>query len=170
MNIFFNFTTLIMLVGLFINAEREKHPITRIRNTKHPTAPPTTDDNPTIITNYIGRWFPMYAENGMYVFSGYGSSINTEDDNLSSKKLERMVAYAYRDPTNNITDYGAYFESVPLDGSYWYVTLNNLTTIGYIKYTIVYDYTGAIWIWGQTTMDTSINPPVCTYPHNYANV
>jgi hypothetical protein len=102
--------------------------------------------NPTIITNYIGRWTPMIAQKNMYVFAGFGSTINTEDDRLSSKKLERMIGYGYKN--NDVDDYTVYFEVIPHDGSYWHLLIANLTT-GQYKYTLVYDYTGGILVWGS---------------------
>jgi signal transduction histidine kinase len=115
------------------------------------------DTYPTIVTNYIGRWVPMYAEDTMYLFSGFGAMINIEDKRLSSKKLERIIGYAYKKPEN--TQYTVYFETLPKDGSYWHVVLKNIT-LGYTKYTLVYDYNGQTWVWGQSTKDTSKNPPI----------
>ena len=90
---------------------------------------------PTIMTNYIGKWTPLYADEKIYIFTGFGSTINTENERLSSKRLERMIAYAYIKNDTNKQEYNAYFESIPHDGSYWHLTLTKLS-MGYYKYTI----------------------------------
>lgn len=102
--------------------------------------------HPTIVTNYIGRWSPVAAHKNMYVFAGFGSTINTEDERLSSKKLERMIGYGYKN--HDADDYTVYFEVIPHDGSYWHLLIHNLTMEQY-KYTVVYDYTGGIFVWGS---------------------
>ena len=102
--------------------------------------------HPTIVTNYIGRWSPVAAHKNMYVFAGFGSTINTEDERLSSKKLERMIGYGYKN--HDADDYTVYFEVIPHDGSYWHLLIANLTMEQY-KYTVVYDYTGGIFVWGS---------------------
>lgn len=102
--------------------------------------------HPTIVTNYIGRWSPVAAHKNMYVFAGFGSTINTEDERLSSKKLERMIGYGYKN--HDADDYTVYFEVIPHDGSYWHLLIANLTMEQY-KYTVVYDYNGGIFVWGS---------------------
>ena len=106
--------------------------------------------NPTTITNYIGRWFQLYGDPNVLLYSGYGSTINTYDDRLSSKKLQRMAGYGYKRTENNSTYYTVYFENLPLDGTYLLLQLNSITA-GYYKYSIYVDNTGYGWVWGKET-------------------
>ena len=103
---------------------------------------------PTTITNYIGKWYSVYADPNIYIYSGYGSMTNTYNDQLSSKKMQRMAGYGYKQVTDNSTYYVAYLETIPLDGSYWMLHLNNITN-GFFKYSIYNDRSGGIWIWGN---------------------
>jgi len=121
---------------------------------------PTTSE-PTILTNYIGKWFQLYGDPSIYLFSGYGSAINTYDDRLSSKRLERATGYGYRKYRNTTTTpyYIAYLETIPRDGSYWLISLNNITT-GYYKYSVLYHYSGSITIWGKETDQYAAPPSV----------
>jgi hypothetical protein len=105
-------------------------------------------DNPTTITEYIGSWYTLHSNKNVLIFSGYGSMTNTYDNKLSSKKLERVSGYGSKVENSNSTEYYAYIESVPIDGSYWFLKLDNITN-GFIKYSIYSDRTGNIWIWGS---------------------
>jgi len=124
----------------------------RNSNIKHDVYESINDDEttPTIITNYVGNWYPLYLNEKMYIYAGYGKMINTENKYLSSKKAERMIGYGYlKNKKTNL--YTVYFESIPHDGSYWHLEIYNVTD-GYYKYTILNDYSGGIWVYGDNSI------------------
>jgi hypothetical protein len=123
--------------------------------------------NSVTITNYIGRWYTLYAEDNIFLFTGYGSTIHNEDVTKSSKKLERTSAYAYKlskkekQTFGTTYDYYAHFEVLPRDGNEWTLFLNDLNIeSAYYKYTLIQDYDGKVSVWGKQTTDTIHNPPL----------
>jgi len=109
-----------------------------------------SNSNNAIITDYIGKWNKMRGAPNIFIYSGYGTTINMYDNSLSTKKLQRTSGYAYRKHDNNAntTYYNVFFETVPNDGNYWFVQLYNIST-NYYKYSIYYNHNGGSWIWGQ---------------------
>jgi hypothetical protein len=105
-------------------------------------------DSATTISEYIGSWYNLKSDPNVFIYSGYGSMTNTYNNKLSSKRMERVSGYGSKIKNNNSTDYYAYIESFPLDGSYWLLKLDNIT-VGFIKYSIYSDRTGNIWVWGN---------------------
>lgn len=127
----------------------------------------TKTSNPVLITNYIGKWYTLYAEDNVFLFTGYGSAIHNEDVTKSSKKLERITAYAHKlsnsekHKLGTDYDYYAYFDVLPYDGTQWTMFLNNLNVeTAYYKYTVIQDHDGTISVWGKPTTDTVHNPPL----------